>query len=183
MREECGNKFWLPLEKYGEWKGTSYLVFGRYYNAPTLFNNLQKRYLTCRECGTLSTSQPHLQKAPLSTILGHWAALCVDLWELSLVSNVYEWVREWLLFNTSSAIFQLYNGENKLIFNEMKMTSALYYTNMLSRIFIAIPHWNKSQQRDMSPYLDTLSWFRANQSLLLFLNAACFAEKQQIPIL
>jgi len=37
---------------------------------------------------------------------------------------------------------------------------------------------------DMSPHLDTLSWFPANQSLLFPLNAACLAEKQQlIPIL
>jgi hypothetical protein len=28
-------------------------------------------------------------------------------------------VSEWLLSNTNSAIFQLYSGENKLIFNEM----------------------------------------------------------------
>jgi hypothetical protein len=33
---------------------------------------------------------------------------------------------EWLLFNANSAIFQLYHGENKLIFNEMMMRSALY---------------------------------------------------------
>jgi len=32
---------------------------------------------------------------------------------------------EWLL-NTNPAIFQLYNGENKLIFNEMMMRSTLY---------------------------------------------------------
>ena len=36
---------------------------------------------------------------------------------------------------------------------------------------------------DMSPHSDTLSWFRANQSLLFLLNVACLAEKQQIPIL
>ena len=36
------------------------------------------------------------------------------------------WVSEWLLFNTNSAIFQPYHGENKLIFNEMMMRSALY---------------------------------------------------------
>ena len=36
------------------------------------------------------------------------------------------WVSEWLLFNANSAIFQLYHGENKLIFNEMMMRSALY---------------------------------------------------------
>ena len=36
---------------------------------------------------------------------------------------------------------------------------------------------------DMSLHLDTLFWFQANSSLLfLFLNAACLAEKQQIPI-
>jgi len=33
---------------------------------------------------------------------------------------------EWLLFNANWAIFQLYHGENKLIFNEMMMRSALY---------------------------------------------------------
>jgi hypothetical protein len=33
---------------------------------------------------------------------------------------------EWLLFNANSAIFQLYYGENKLIFNEMIMKSALF---------------------------------------------------------
>jgi hypothetical protein len=30
----------------------------------------------------------------------------------------------------------------------------------------------------MSLQLDTLSWFRANQYLLLILNAACLAQKQ-----
>ena len=35
---------------------------------------------------------------------------------------------EWLLFNANSAIFQLlvYHGENKIIFNEMMMRSALF---------------------------------------------------------
>jgi len=31
-----------------------------------------------------------------------------------------------LMCNANSAIFQLYHGENKLIFNEMMMTSALF---------------------------------------------------------
>ena len=35
-------------------------------------------------------------------------------------------VSEWLLFNANSANFQVYHGENKLIFNEMMMRSALY---------------------------------------------------------
>jgi hypothetical protein len=34
----------------------------------------------------------------------------------------------------------------------------------------------------MSLHLDTLFWFRANQSLLFFFNAACLADKQQKPI-
>ena len=55
----------------------------------------------------------------------------------------------------------------------MMMRSALYQTNT-SR--------GNSQQIDMSLHSDALSRFRANQSLLFLLNAACLAEKQQIPI-
>jgi hypothetical protein len=32
-------------------------------------------------------------------------------------------------------------------------------------------------------HLNTILWFQANQSLLLLLNAVCYAEEQQIPIL
>jgi len=38
------------------------------------------------------------------------------------------------LFNANASLFQLYHGENKLIFNEMTMRSALYSTNTLSCI-------------------------------------------------
>ena len=51
---------------------------------------------------------------------------------------------------------------------------------MLSWIFIVLAHWSNSPQIDMSSISDTLSWFRAIQFLLFLLNAACFAEKQQI---
>jgi hypothetical protein len=34
------------------------------------------------------------------------------------------WMSEWLLLNANSAIFQLYNGYNKLFCNEMKQQSA-----------------------------------------------------------
>jgi hypothetical protein len=40
--------------------------------------------------------------------------------------NINIWVSEWLLFNANSAIVHLYHGENRLIFNEMMMRSALY---------------------------------------------------------
>jgi hypothetical protein len=59
-------------------------------------------------------------------------------------------VSEWLLFNIKSAIFHLYYGENKLIFNEMMMRSDLYQTNTLSWIFfIVLAHWNNSPPIDM----------------------------------
>ena len=45
-------------------------------------------------------------------------------------------------------------------------------------IFILLAHWNNSTWVEMSPHLDTLSWFQANQSLLFLLNAACLVEKQ-----
>jgi hypothetical protein len=39
---------------------------------------------------------------------------------------IFFWLSEWLLFNANSTFFQLYHGENKLIFNEMMRRSALY---------------------------------------------------------
>ena len=59
----------------------------------------------------------------------------------------------------------------------------LYKTNTLNWIFIVLAPWSNSPRMDMSPASDTLSWFRANQSLLFLLNATCLVEKQQIPIL
>ena len=49
--------------------------------------------------------------------------LIIDILPLNIP---YEWVSEWLLFNANSANFLRYHGENKLIFNEMMMRSALY---------------------------------------------------------
>ena len=51
------------------------------------------------------------------------------LWVLFLLlllkTVIYDMTtREWLLFNANSTIFQLYHGENKLIFNKMMMRSA-----------------------------------------------------------
>ena len=85
---------------------------------------------------------------------------------------VSEWVSEWLLFNANSAIFQLYHVNFQWDDDEVRWVGILY----------ALAHWNNSSPGDMSLHPDTLFWFRANQSLLLLLNAACLAEKQQIPI-
>jgi hypothetical protein len=50
--------------------------------------------------------------------------------------------------------------------------STLYKTNMRSWIFIVLAHWNNILSVDMSTQLLTLSWFKANQSLLLLRNTA-----------
>ena len=52
----------------------------------------------------------------------------------------------------------------------------------LVRIWIVLAHWNNSPWIDMLLHWDTLSWFRANQSLLLLLKVAYLVEKQHIPI-
>ena len=91
-------------------------------------------------------------------------------------------MKRWLLFNAKPAIFQLYYGENKLYFNEMIWILLCTKPTRLSRIFIVLAHWSNSPQEDMSPHSNTLYWLQADQSLLLLLNAACIALKQQIPI-
>jgi hypothetical protein len=45
---------------------------------------------------------------------------------LELHNPIFNAVCEWLLFNTNSSFYQLYHGENMLIFNEIMMKSALY---------------------------------------------------------
>ena len=48
---------------------------------------------------------------------------------------------------------------------------------------LPLAQWNNCPRIDMSTHSDILSWFWATQYLLFLLNAACFAEKQQIPML
>ena len=61
-------------------------------------------------------------------------------------------VSGWLLFSANSSIGQLCHGKNKLIFNEMKMRSALFSNNTLSWIFIVLGHWStRSHYSDSEP--------------------------------
>jgi hypothetical protein len=60
------------------------------------------------------------------------------------------------LLNANSAIFQLYHGENKLIFNEVMKRSALYWTNTLSWISGASSLKQQSADRHVAQS-DTLS--------------------------
>ena len=56
------------------------------------------------------------------------------------------------------------------------MRPVLYSTYTLSLIFIVLAQWNNCTRIHMSPYSDTLSWFRANQYLLFLLNDMCHTE-------
>ena len=88
-----------------------------------------------------------------------------------------------LRMSRQSLWYKSHFSENKLIFNEMIMRSALNKTNTLSLVFIVLTHWYNSPLIDLSPHSDTLSGFRVNQSLLFLHNAVCLVEKQQTPIL
>ena len=63
----------------------------------------------------------------------------------------------------NSAIYQLSHSENRIMFSEMMMRSALYYTDTISRVFFIVrAHWSNSQWIEMSPHSDTLSCFEPN---------------------
>ena len=62
-----------------------------------------------------------------------------------------------MLFSTNPAVFQLYHGENKLIFNEMKVRSGVHYTNTLSCSVLVLAHLSNSLRMDMSLHSDGLS--------------------------
>ena len=56
----------------------------------------------------------------------------------------------WLL-----VIFQIYHGENKLIYYDIRML-VLYYTNMLSQIFKALTNSLNQQYLHVGRYVDRL---------------------------
>jgi len=71
---------------------------------------------------------------------GHHAWLCnFCKWFSRIISSFCYLIQlifcnmfsEWLLFNANSAIFQLYHGENRLIFNEMMMVMVIWSSLML----------------------------------------------------
>ena len=59
--------------------------------------------------------------------LGYCKRIGDEIWRdpraVGLLHRKSEWV---IVLNANSAIFQLYHGENKLIFNEMMLVSSLY---------------------------------------------------------
>ena len=97
---------------------------------------------------------------------------------LSNISS--EWVNDYCLTPTQQ---QLYHGENNLNFRweDDEVRFVLYQYAQLD-FFYSARSLKQSAESHVT-HSDTLSVFRANQSLLFLLNAACLAEKQQIPIL
>ena len=109
----------------------------------------------------------------LSNEVVFWTTSPTIIWSLqgkpsNLVLKIYCSL-EWLLFITERAIFQLvvYHDKNKIHFNEMMMMSALYWSNTPSWISIVLVHWDNSLWVYKLLHSDKLSWFLANQSLLL----------------
>jgi hypothetical protein len=65
--------------------------------------------------------------------------------EKSQTGKNRKWVSEWLLFNTNSAIFQPYHGENKWDNDDVH----LVLDQTFSWILIVLAHWNNSLRIDM----------------------------------
>ena len=88
-------------------------------------------------CGSLTLGQaaykiiPHLCSLTLGQvaykIIPNLCSLALGQVVYTIIPNL-KWFAygEFRGFNVNSAIFQLYHGENKLIFNEMMMRSTLY---------------------------------------------------------
>jgi hypothetical protein len=64
---------------------------------------------------------------------------------------VNEWVSEWSLVSANLAIFQLYHGKNKLIFNEMMTRSLSTRPTRLDGLPTVLAYWNNSSGIDMTP--------------------------------
>jgi len=86
-----------------------------------------------------------------------------------------------LLFNANSAIFLAISWREQVNFQWDDDKVRFVLDQHAELLFKVLAHWNNSPRVGMSLHSATWFWFRANQSLLLLLNAACLAEKQQIP--
>jgi hypothetical protein len=117
----------------------------------------------------------------LHTIIIYTAVLIV-LWSNNLSSLVYRIVfffRGTPIFALLACTIETLKLKLGSIWNPLsvRVNSLWSYVQLDFYSAISLKHGI-----DMSLHSDILSWFRANQSLLLLLNAACLAEKQQIPI-
>ena len=93
---------------------------------------------------------------------------------LKLTKGVLSGMSEWLFLAPKWAFCQLYHGENKLQFDVRLVLDQHTLFDLYSA---------RSPEVDISPHSETLSWFRANQSMNLFLSVAWLAKKLHITIL
>ena len=96
-----------------------------------------------------------------------------------LVEGGKEWLSKWLLCNANSAFLQLISWPEQATFQWNDDEVRFVQTKMFSWICIVLDHKSSSSRIDMSLHSDTLSWFRAKQYLLLFLNVVCGGSKYQ----
>ena len=84
---------------------------------------------------------------------------------------------EWLLFNANSAIFQLYHGKNKLIFQWDDEVRFVLDQHAELDFYSASSLKQQSADRHVAPLGHII--LIPSQPVL---SVACLAEKQQIPI-
>jgi hypothetical protein len=96
------------------------------------------------------------------------------------------WNWEWQcwsepLFNAKWPILQLYHMA-RTSYRYIQWDNDVCFV-LSQQTFIVLVHWNNSPWLNTSLHSDTVSWFHANLSLFLLLNAVCLTgEKQHGPI-
>jgi hypothetical protein len=86
----------------------------------------------------------------------------------------YLYLSEGVGFDVPTAFFH-----NSFFFFFLLNSYFEYSSHLLLGFCIVLAHLNNSPRVDMSLHVDTLFWFRANQSLLFLLNAGWIGFKQQ----
>jgi len=77
---------------------------------------------------------------------------------------VRSFVRSWMFLVPISNL-PLHHGKNELLLTTCRWWWCSLWTNTPSWIFTELTQWKKSPRKDISLHLDTLSGFRAKQSV------------------
>jgi len=89
---------------------------------------------------------------------------------------VSEWVSDCCLMPTQQFFSNIVTRFNYFSIDDDEVRFVLDQHAKSWIFIIVLAHWKNIPRIDMLPYSDTLSWFRANQSLLVLLNAACLVK-------
>jgi hypothetical protein len=131
----------------------------------------------------LSLGGNYLYNNNFLLVLNFWDIFYINHF-LSYISKnecMREWVSEWEWVSECC----LMPGKQMFKVNTSYIWTRWLWCPLCTRLtiefnFIVLVHWNNSPLVDMSFHSGTVSWFRANKSLLLLLNDSCLAEKQPI---